>query len=413
MKRSRRFILGALAALGVGCGEPEPVARVQLRVPLYSYIPDAAGDSFQSLSTRIEQEFEREHPEVDLVVNPSCFKDDLYDPSALALSLRGEGECPYEVVEVDTLLLGELADTGALRAWPRLPQDVAWHPASVTASTWQGTLYGIPHWMCSHYILTRDAEAAQADTVSELLRALAARQTPEPDVTGNLYGSWNLPAIYLDAWADTHGAQEVAGALTADQYDAATLQSLRAFSRACQTPSGNPCLDGTYDTLEDFDTPARLFAQGKADALFGYSERLHTVLRNLPPSENRGALKLSIATLGEGDRPLLFTDSFVLSARCTGRCEQAALAFTEYMSRASTFAWLLMSEDAPAQTRVPRYLMAASLEAYDVPALREDPYFPVIAAESRDGTPFPNGGMLGLRWKMHEDLQRALTAPGP
>ncbi|HZH78527.1 MAG TPA: hypothetical protein VEY88_21040, partial [Archangium sp.] len=93
------FVFGAALSLLLGCDTPDPVDPVKttLRVPLYPFIPDAAGDQFKAMNARIEQEFEAAHPDIDLVLNPSCFKDDFYEPAQLASSLKGEGECGYDV----------------------------------------------------------------------------------------------------------------------------------------------------------------------------------------------------------------------------------------------------------------------------------------------------------------------------
>ncbi|MET0404411.1 MAG: hypothetical protein ABW123_18510 [Cystobacter sp.] len=405
------FLGSAVASPLLGCGgeppvTPPPAERVVLRVPLYSYIPDAAGDGFQALSARIESEFEAEHPEVDLVVNPPCFKDDLYEPSELARSLRGEGECPYELVEVDSSLLGELVDTGAVKPWPALPAGPRWHPAGISAATVRGQFYGVPHWQCAHYIVSRDEAVSRARTVDELVQALAARNTPAQDLAANLLGSWNLPSLYLDAWTDSHGPENLRSALTTEAYDTDVLAGMKRLAGACATAGVNPCIDGTYD--ENLDLPEVLFAQGRADATLGFSERLHTLLKNLPPDANRSELRISPAPLGQGNHPLLFTDVFVLASRCTGACEQAARDFTAYISRASTYGWIVLGEDAPAEGRIPRYLMPSNLEVYELPGVKADSFYPGIGAATATGAPFPNSGLLDIRKTMRDAILDAL-----
>ncbi len=412
--RTRKWMMALGAALGpvLGCGtpEPEPMPRIQLRVPLYSYIPDAAGDRFRAMSDRLEADFERQHPEVDLVVNPSCFKDDLYEPTQLASSLRGQGECAYDLVETDTMLLGELVGTGAVRPWAALPEGVNWHPAGIKASTLDGKLYGVPHWLCTHYVISRDEAVSNARTVDELVQLIASRKTPEIDVAGNLLGSWNLPSLYLDAWADTHGPEQIQSAVSTERYDTQVIAGMKALAQGCETAAGNPCLDGTFDTEENIDLPAALFAEGKADATLGFSERLHTILKKLPSEAERQQLRISPAPLGAGSQTLLFTDSFFLGAQCVGECEKAAVAFVNYMSQTSTYAWILLSEDAPATGRVPRYLMPASLDVYQAPGLKEDPFFQRLDTTTRTASPFPNTGVLGIRKAMRDHLVQELTA---
>ncbi|XXT17421.1 extracellular solute-binding protein [Sorangium sp. So ce429] len=384
--------------------------KTVLRVPLYPYIPDAAGDQLVAMALRIEAEFEAAHSGIDLVVNPPCFEGDFYDPASLAEGLAAEdADCSYDVIETDMSLLGELVATGAIRPWEELP-PADWHPAGVAASTYNGEIYGVPHWLCGHFTFSRDTSVESADTAAELASALVDLQTDAPDMAGNLLGSWNLPALYLDAWADTNGPDGVVSAISTTMYDVATLDALSTFSGTCESGGSNPCLDGTYDLEENFDLPAQQFAAGEVDATFGYSERLHAIVKNLPPDGDPAEIKISSAPLGDGNHPLLFTDSFVVSGRCTDACAEAAAAFVAYMSSASTFAWILASEDAPQETRVPRYLLAATLDAYGAPTISEEPFYQALNALTQEGMSFPNGGLLDVRNEMRDDILATLTS---
>ncbi|EYF01817.1 hypothetical protein [Chondromyces apiculatus] len=395
---------------GQGGGSDE---RYLLRVQLYPYIPDAAEDQFAGMLQRLESEFEALHPEVDLDLNPPCFVDDIYDPEAIGRGLSGEGSaCLLELAEVDTSLLGEVVATGAARPWGGLPQDRTFHAASITASTHEGALYGVPHWMCGHFVFSRDAAVAGAQTVDALVQALDDLQTPGPNMAGTMLGSWNLPSLYLDAWADTNGPEGVASAISDATYDPATLEAMMTFASTCESNGENPCLNGTYDPDAAGDPGMALFAAGEADAAFGFSERLHTILKGLPVGSEPEEIQVSSAPIGDGNHPLLFTDSFVLSARCTGGCADAAEAFVAYMSLPSTYGWVLSSEDAPEATRVPRYLMAPVLEAYERPELSADPFYPRINALTAAGTSFPNVGLYPVKDAMRDDLLATL-APDP
>lgn len=418
--RNARWIWLAGAALLSACGGdlPPPPAKekITLRVPMYPYIPDAAGDGFKALAARIEADFEASNPDVDLVVNPSCFQDDFYEPESIARSLKGEGDCAYDVIETDTAILGELVASGAVRHWPQLPAGIPFHPAGLEASTGappEGrALYGVPHWLCNHFIMSRSESVRQARSTAALVQALSDLATPEPDTAGDMLGSWNLPSLYLDGWADRHGGETLRSAVTTASYDSAVLESMRSFARTCEANGANPCIDGTYSAFENFDVPAQLFAQGKVDSMFGYSERLHTIIKSLPAGASASSIRISSAPLGgQGNTPILFTDSYFLSARCTGDCEKAALAFTAYMSQPSTFEWILMSEDAPEAGRVPRYLLPATLNAYTAPKVSADPFFRVLDAETRNGVPFPNRGLLNIRKQMEADIKAVLSSP--
>jgi len=421
--RARRGLVGAvlvaLVTAGIGCapsstGDASSTGsakeKTALRVPLYPYIPDAAGDQFKAMTGRIEAEFEAAHPDVDLVVNPPCFVDDQYDPVALGRGLSGENqECPLEVVEVDTMLLGELVATGTIAPWEKLPEGVSFHPAGVAGATYAGETYGVPHWLCAHFVFSRDDAVQSAANVGDLVKALDALMTPAPNMAGDMLGSWNLPSLYLDAWADTYGADKVDTAITTTLYDSAVLAGMKAFSATCDAAGANPCVDGTYHEDANFNLPAELFAQQKVDAMFGYSERLHAIT-TLGGGAGAAGIKISLAPLGSGNVPILFTDAFALSKKCTGDCAVAAAAFVDYMSAASTYEWMLASEDAPEESRAPRYVMSASLDAYATPKLSADPYYPIIDELTREGKSFPNSNVLGNKDQMKDDILKELTS---
>ncbi len=116
---------------------------------------------------------------------------------------------------------------------------------------------------------------AKAKTAAELLAALDMADPTVPNLVADLLGSWSLPALYLDAWADTHGAVGVGSAIT-PTLDSRVMKWFKQLSKQCETGGKNPCIDGTFD---DNDAGAQQFAPGKSDAFLVYSERLSFILR--------------------------------------------------------------------------------------------------------------------------------------
>src|SRR6266496_1449339 len=184
-----------------------------LRVALFPYIPDAGQDGFQALQHRLKTEFEQKNPEIDLVLRSMKAKGDFYDLDQLKSWLipAGTNET-YDVMEIDTLLLGDLVALGLIS-----PLTVAehhdWHPAATRSVTINDAIYGVPHLLCGHFVFTRNEAVAKARTVEQLVTALHSIHNNLPDLSGNLLGSWNLPALYLDAWADSHPRESLAFAL--------------------------------------------------------------------------------------------------------------------------------------------------------------------------------------------------------
>src|SRR5262245_38480576 len=120
-----RHILCLLAALSVAFAQD---SKVELRVALFPYIPDALGDKYAALQTRIKREFE-ERCQATLVLRPLDPADEgFYDLDTLTAWLNRDHP-QYDLVEVDTSLLGELAATKLIAPWGKGIRETDWHPA--------------------------------------------------------------------------------------------------------------------------------------------------------------------------------------------------------------------------------------------------------------------------------------------
>ena len=274
----RLLFVGSVAALlagAIACQSPQSdrdgvEARTTLRVAMFPYLPALGANG--EFAKRIEQEFEGLHPDVDLelLVDPSI---DYYDPFVVAGWLRskssdGKRKEPFDLVEIDTVLLGTLVDMEAIAEWPHGDTDLV--RAGYEASRLDGRQYGVPHWLCGHFIITEDEAIARADTIDKLVVALEAAKTPRPNLVGNLLGSWNTAALYIDAWADSRSNPDPLEAIRLP-LDADVVACLVTFASQGMDAGANPCIDGTFNNWEDPDLAPTRFGKGKADALFGYS----------------------------------------------------------------------------------------------------------------------------------------------
>jgi thiamine pyridinylase len=419
--RTRHSIsLTALAAaltLAAGCGDnldpvtppdaaPPPPPPFALRAVVYPYIPNGPDDAEARLATRLEADFEDEHPEVDVEVNLS-WDTDPYDYDSLERWLTSSDPSEtMHVVEVDALILGDLVERGLVAEWPALPHDDDWDPAARDAVTVDGQIYGVPHWLCGHLVISRDPAIAAAGTAPALLDALAAGGPDVAGVSGTYLGSWNSISLYTDAWADTHGAEDLAASY-AGPLEADVVADMRAIAQTCESDGANPCLGEEFD--EDFDAPARAFVEGEYQATFGYSERLHYIVNaGVEPTD----LHLGSISFGDGSTPVLFADAFVVRKDCTGECWEAARAFVEHATAVDTFRWMLMSEDSPGDA--PRYLIPARPGAFADEVVAADPLYQQIQDAVQGGVAFPNRGFPVAdepRRQRAESVIQALQAP--
>jgi len=396
------FFLAAVFVVVPGQAQTSPT-KTQLRVALFPYIPDAVGEKNVEMLARIEREFEARNPTVDLVLRPlDKINDDFYDEATLTNWLRTEpAKGGYDLVEVDTVVLGQLISLNLVAPWNDPPGMSDWHPVGKAASAVNGKLYGVPNWLCGHFIFTRDKQIAKAKSVTALLAAFDKADPNIPNLVGDLVGSWNMPALYLDAWADTYGTSGVASAIT-PTLDPTVMKTFKLFSKQCEIGGKNPCLGPEFN---DNDVSAQEFATGKADAFLGYSERLNYILRN---GGRAGQVRISSAPLGEGKRPLLFVDVFVLRHDCGASCQQAASRFAAYMNAPETKEWILMGRDKNTDA-VPRYVIPATLSAFETPRVKKDDYYRSLRKEIDGGAPYPANGLPAARTAIRNAIVKELN----
>jgi thiamine pyridinylase len=213
----------------------KPPQKQTLRVALFPYIPDSAKDNYKALLKRIETEFEKKNHLIDLQLRPLNANDDFYGTDQLKTWLSSaSGDDAYDIVEVDALLLDDLVKNDVISNWKTQLNIKDWHPAGYRASVINNQIYGVPHWLCGHFIISHDQSISEAKSLSDLINLLSKANTNIPNLTADLLGSWNLPSIYLDVWADTYGASNVAKGLNVN-LDKEVLNQLKSFSNQCMT----------------------------------------------------------------------------------------------------------------------------------------------------------------------------------
>ncbi|WP_437589779.1 extracellular solute-binding protein [Sorangium sp. So ce1000] len=330
--------------------------------------------------------------------------DALYSPDVLA-KYMGTAEPHFDVVELDTVVLGEVKDRDVIKAWPADVDTGDWLAPAREASTIDSHIYGVPHLMCSEFILSRNKQVLAAKTAGDLVKALKASGAAAPSLVGDAAGSWTLPGIYLDAWRDTYPQRDVATAMSAP-LDMSVIGSLKSALGQCDADGSNMCITagGQY---EDTTKAAEEFGLGQVAATFGYSERLHFALR---AAKDPADIGIAPAPFGDGRNLLLFTDAFVVRKGCNDECMAAARHFVDYIDDPATMKWYLFAEEC-AEKVPPRYLIPATRSAFELPEVKRDRYYPSIRGAVEAGAPFPNRGLYAVRKKMRDDILKQLKAP--
>lgn len=386
------LVLAICFGISPSC-KSESNEKTTLRVNLFPYLPDAAGDNLKGMAARIKQEFEKQSSSVNLEITLS--KDnDFYN-----LENYKKWMNDFDLIEPDTLFLTDLvAPEELIEEWGNVTES-DWQPPTRLAAKVNGKVYAIPHWMCGYFLFSRDPKIAKAQNLKDLVTILQATHGNIPEIAGNLSSSWDTPAIYLDSWEDNHSPADPRPAISTS-LDAETILTLKEFSDQCNWEGKNPCLDKTY---KDNTLAQTRFAKKEVETAFGFSESLFDILKSAGADRT---IILSALVVGKGDHPLLFMDGFVMPKGRSKEVKSAAAAFVRYMQRPETYTWIVLSQDAAGAPG--RYLTPATISAFASDPIKANPYYRGIQATISKGSNFPNSGLPALHTQMRDAIIKEL-----
>jgi thiamine pyridinylase len=368
------------------------VVAYTLQVALFP-IADDGEDGYAGLKARIEREFATRYPQYR--ANVTFTAGDYYSqPNLQTWLTRAPGSGGYDVVEFDTIFLGNIVTSAQPPEW-HFPPLATWFPAGLAASKVGGKLYGIPHLLCGYFVFSGDPKVAAATTATQLMTALNSAPARDFKMNFNLVGTNTTGALYLDVFSMQNGPAGVPGAMTARPLNAPTIANMQNLTTACRFSGTNPCYDGTF---RDTSALVTSYRAGRTVAAIAYSEVLHNLIPAAP--------LMAPAPLGTAKAPLLFTDSLVMNRGCTATCQDASGSFAAYLTSSTTYEWFLLGQDTA--SKIPRYLMPTTQNAYTT-AVRQNKYYagPILAA-SNAGVAFPNTGFIEARTPLRNDVLVAI-----
>jgi thiamine pyridinylase len=373
-----------------------------LKVAPFPYLPDSVGDQYRSLFQFITDQFETAYPNIRLELRPLNTNDGFYVIPTLAQWLTSDGS-GYDVVEIDTVLLGDLVHVGLIAPqFPILNNHSDWHPAAVTSVEFNQALYAYPHLMCATFLFTRNEQAANATTINQLTHALGSKPTTNYRLVGNLDSSWVLPSRLIHSHQHSSDPLFNVAAFALHTYENSSFESVRKLARLCDRIDGmNHCLDGTFDINPDL--PALLFARKQADAMFAYSEQLSFILKNGAPDDYDTIKMIPLPAGLLHNQPLFSTDAYVFRRNMSHDVLNAARLFVDFMATPRMQAAVVGSGDSPFANAIPRYLLPVSQSAYHEPLLAHNRFYQHFF-RNLTGFSLPTVGFFNTR----KELQAAL-----
>lgn len=403
MCQAHHFVIMVLFNICIVSARAQLFSRViELRVAPFPYIPDSAGDQYKSLFQFITNEFQAIHPNIRLHLRPLNTTDGFYVIPTLTEWLKSDGY-GYDVVEIDSVMLGELISAGLVSPQQPMPDKRAdWHSAATAAVEFNQAIYAYPHLLCATFLFTRDEKLAQTKTIDQLINTLGDKATVNYRLVGNLDSSWVLPSRLIHCLQNSNDAQFNTAAFALHSYKNSSFECVRKLARLCdRLGSENHCLDGEFD--QNPDLPALLFARGQATAMFAYSEQLFTILKNGAVDDYKNIKMIPFPAGKLHNQPLFSVDAYVFRRNMSNEIFNAAQAFAEFMSTPRMQAAVVASGDNPKHPSLPRYLLPISRKAYDEPILLQDRFYQSFF-RNLTGFPLPNIGFLNTR----KEMQRAL-----
>jgi len=220
-----------------------------------------------------------------------------------------------------------------------------------------------------------------------LLQALA-RQKGANQKFGTSWDLFDLPVVYLA------GVAQNAAAAGLNAQDAVNLaiqpgQPIHHKVSDVLTQLTTDCLNASnYNPCEYYDYSASStmfsdFANDGLETMMYYSEELNPVALDNPAVGLSNVL-FSVTPLGDAKTPFLtYTDITVISAACKARtgCFNAAKQFAAFTWSNTFYDYVLRSKDAIQVKAAPqplRYLMPATLDAFEVDQVDSDSFYHTI-----------------------------------
>lgn len=347
------LICGPILGLQQNCCAQKPRSpsrRQTLTVVLYPFIPE-----FPTAAYTVKRLSEAENPDIELVIID--LSDNYYDPSKPAFV----GDVTADVYEVDSVFLADFVEANKIQPLPAsmlLPKEELLKNA-YDGSMYNGKRYGSAHWVCGNFlILAKDG--AKMETLKDLENAVG--KDPKHQLLVDLRGKLTLGEFYLGAaYAKYKTPEEVAKHL--DPSDQFLNEDLIRLLKLC--PKGG-CRDQIFH--EDTGIYGQQFANGQSRALIGYSELLHSVLKEGMKDSAFVVKPLPLDDLGI--KQVSWGDSFEIGAKCTASCLAGATKFIQFMQRDDVYMDLLLPDrpsflhNPAGPMPVPAYLLPAKTSLY-------------------------------------------------
>lgn len=396
--------------------------KINLKFGLYPWIPDLDKDNLKSLKEFIKREFESEHPDITITVTNEW---DPYDVDKVAACFKKES---FDILEVDTILLGEVVDKGVVQKLDLSQYGMQddFLAAGIDAVTYNGECYGVPTLNCANFLI----ELIAGDVPPESREILCSLETGDHSLgdlkdvvrryhvffkgvspmVGNFRGKWTLPLMYLDAYVDKHGKDSVDEGVDAP-IDDETVRNVKWFMKLDEdTDGGNKGVRSEYDSDSARDKDI-----SKSDniMMYGYSEWLSLAMADKMCEKKHVHASCIIAPpLGKDNYLLTFTDAIIVNKShfSDKKREEAIVKFMKFYTGLSFRNKYAKGVDLK-EPHPPRYVIISRKDFYTEGFGKDNKNYQKLRAALDFSIAAPNHGLAARHEKMNAMLVDKLHLP--
>jgi thiamine pyridinylase len=397
-------------------------SNLKLRVAIFPYIPDLAGDKLAGLKKYIADEFNKitgHQVLVDTVADP-------YNLKLLKSTYLTDDESAYDIMELDTVLLGEVVE--CLQPLDNFVCSVTpdVYSSSAVQSVWYSThlekhLYGIPTLQCASFLMEladlnhapRKSLLKDWSTFDKLKEALDKEEEESghrPLLCGDFRRIWGLPMFCLDEYVDEHGNKTMCEGIDAPVDDAELIKELKEFIDYGRLPDGmNPDTDGGFH--EHHDKLVERAVKSKHVLMYTYSENMgETITKAARQMKPKRPLGIASPPLDHSNNLLTYTDAVVVNKAKYADHRKTELInyFLDfYTSLEFRFSYAFGGDlDQPV---CPRYVLPARRDFFTVDKVTKDEYYMQFhKALQCHSVSAPNNGIYVKRKVRQKQLEKAL-----
>ncbi len=392
-----------------------------LRVSIFPYIPDLANDELDSLKQFIAREFVKQTGiEIDVKSNADPYDLDLLKSSYLSSSPES-----YDVMEIDTILLGELVKSEKVKKLDTVFDAAHLQQLTDPLFSWcvhsakvKGNFYGVPTLQCANFFVElvsvgHDPKVPLLKdwpSFSELKMTLDRQEKSGHHIlmAGDFRGSWGLPMFYLESYVDKHGKDSTYEGIDAPVDDPQIIENLKDFTDLGNIDGKNPDTDGTFHKKPD------LLMSEVVDSehilMYSYSESVGEALHAASIADKKLAkkvLKIVSPPLESHNFLLTYTDALVIN-NFSSQTENAK-KFIEFYTSLDIRAAIAFGRDLPPSVKFPRYVLPARTDFFtETGAINDQCYQEFYAALKKHSIPAPNHDVYEKKEELQKSLEKLL-----